>query len=373
MAESFRQLPVPDFGGRRYALDSLKLRIPYDLISVVDENLNGTWVMVNDLTGEVDDRSSRKNSIVRERSGITTSWKLDEMTNIDGRNEVDRFLTVTVPAKLLGGKYFQGINYENAFDVYDALLKEGVATFSKETFMEKSACTDMDFKTDFVLNDDFPTIVNRLKDLTKQSNKKGDGCRTFLKKDNQGIEFSERRTPRFRSQPYLKIYHKSLELMHQSSTFAKTYLNGVDFQNIARIETTVKNKAHVRHLWNIDGLNMKNAVSLPDADIEKAFTSAFRAHLDVQDLEGKTRNRTVNDLSGKDLIIYNSMEMIISSGVEFHEYLDRMLSAFDDKVTRSRQRKLLNNLYEIYKYERGQISDFVNVIDDYLIDILKAA
>ena len=102
------------------SLDSFKLRIPYELVEVLDESLLGTWQYVNDKTGEINPYFNKKNSVTIKDKGKTTRYAIEQQV---GKNkQVNTYLTMLINSKLLESNYLKGITTETISEIYKACL-----------------------------------------------------------------------------------------------------------------------------------------------------------------------------------------------------------------------------------------------------------
>ena len=44
-------------------VDSFKIRIPFELCEIIDVSIIGNWILVNEMTGIIDEADFKKNSI----------------------------------------------------------------------------------------------------------------------------------------------------------------------------------------------------------------------------------------------------------------------------------------------------------------------
>jgi hypothetical protein len=334
-------------GSEPIAVDSFKCRIPLSMVNIKDQSIKGRWIMVHEDSGLVDDGVARYNSIFREQKGnVNVRWGLETQVTEKGRKQND-YLTIGIPSKLLGSNYFQGITSNNVQQVYRELQGMNVASFTYEDFINKSSCTDIDLKKDFVYEGDFVKAIQEIRELVRPSKERGEGCRTFKERMNQGIEFATRQTTSVKTAPYLKIYAKGVELLSNSKKFVNEFLTSEDLKNIIRMETTIKNKAHLELLYGHRESSVKVLMIMPQIDKERAFEHAIDCHLNPP----KARGKSTGDFKPTDWILYNSIKMILQTGADWGKVLESLLQEIDCKVTKARLRKRLNELHTIFLAE----------------------
>lgn len=340
----------------KVSTDSFKLRIPLNLVEVIDITLLGTWQYVNDKTGEVNPYFNKKNSVTIKSKGITTRYGIEQQV---GKNkQVNAFLVILINAKILGKDYFQGFTIENIPQVYKELMAQKVVTFNLSDFLKNSYGTDVDFKKD-VRCKQWDRVVNEMRTISKQSKQKNKGYSYFNQKNNKGIEWSTRKTTSYKSNPYLKVYHKEIELKNNSLEFKNEYLQGQNIDNLVRIETTIKNNAHFRYL-GLPENRLENILSLTDEQKETIMQSALSKHL-----EPRINNlKNNNELKPMEKVLYGYINLSLDSGMSFERGKNLVLKTIDNKTERSRKRKQLDEIYN--KHIKGSKNDLKSIeIDDF--------
>jgi hypothetical protein len=324
------------------SIDSLKIRIPIHQIKIVDESITSKWLLVNEKTGDIDETYFKENSFKVSNNGISIRYGIEKQQT--ARQRIEPFLIILLPSKILCNRYFEGFTATNIEIVYNALISHKVVDFSLKSFLN-AECTDVDFKKDTILDlDTYNTSIKKIIDLAKPSKKKNQGYNIFNSVDNKGIEFSDRRTTFFKSNPYLKIYHKEVELTNNSETFARNYLQEIDIGDVVRIECTVKNKAHFRYL-GINDTKLHSLLELSPEAKKTIMSSILAKHLEPR------INEIVNkaEIKPNDRILYNFIISLMKSGFSFQTVRDVIaISGIDDKNTRYRKRKELNYIYDSY-------------------------
>jgi len=296
--------------------------------------------LVNESTGEIDSQEFKKNAYKISENGISMRFGLEKQ--ITASQVVEEYLTILLPSKVLGSRYFEGITSQNVSKVYDYIQSKQVVSFSLDTFLNQSACTDVDFKKDTKYQN-LDVLLPYLQQRTRLSNKKGEGCRMYLAKENQGIEWSDRRTTSFKSNPYLKIYNKALELKHQSKTFRETYLRDMDFSDVVRIETTIKNKKHFKAL-GVDDTSLRALLILPEERKNAFIFDASKKHLE----ERKRADFKQSDISPMDAILLSIITQAMESGRSYGIIKSLALDNLPDAQSRRRMNKKLDTIYRAY-------------------------
>lgn len=332
------------------SVDSLKLRIPINQVKILDSTIRERWFFVSE-SGEIDpdtfkekalNRYADNQEIIKIRFGIEKQRTASEI--------VEEFLTILLPSKILQGKYFEGITLSNVNSVYDTLMAMGVVSFTLDTFLHGSACTDVDFKKDFIYNN-IDNLITGLSANVCPSKNKGDGIRSFKKSDNKGIEFNERKTSRFTTRPFLKVYHKGIELTTlKRKPFTNTYLQGIEIYDLCRIETTVKNKKHFR-LLGIQDTTLQGILSISQENLNKIISKAVQSNLEPR----ITPFRTPNELTPNKQMIYNLIFELLRKGSDYNTIRLIALNGIADKSARSKKGKEIDQVYD--KHIRGNKVD----------------
>jgi len=325
----------------KYTVDSFKIRIPYEFITIVNPSLEGQWIAVNTETSEIDPFVFRKNSYHVNDKGIKVKYAIQEMRL--GKGGVEKFLVILINSKTLKEKYLQGITKENIKEVYNYLISQEIAKFSFDDFM-KSEVTDVDFKRDIVRSDtemvinSFYSVTNEiLKQLTKK----------HLTKDNKGIEWSKR-SETDSSKPFFKIYHKGLELKKHSVEFYENYIldsEPDDLDYLLRIEFTIKNKAHFKR-FEITDTTLKSILEISQDKRAEMLQSIAKKYLDIYEIKPV---KIKTKLNPNDRIILTAMNLIVDAKIYS---MEPMIKVFVDQIEnrsqKSQKKKELTILYETH-------------------------
>lgn len=266
------------------SIDSLKVRIPLEKVKLINPLLIGDYSLIQNSTGEVlSDDDFKQNAPCFNHNGIKTYYKIEKQ--VTKKQTVDEFCTVLLSSKVLGSRYFEGIQNSTLFDVYESLQNQNFVNFSLNDFVE-GEITDIDVKYDFVPNEQATDFVTTLYNGAKLVKKAVHGCSVYKKDDNCGIQFALRKTDCFKKAPYLKFYEKIRELNFKSTIFNESYLKGkVQLPpELMRCETTIKNKKHLA-LLGADGNTLGYTLDNINLISENAFRYAFRQHINFSNIE----------------------------------------------------------------------------------------
>jgi hypothetical protein len=339
------------------SIDSLKIRIPLPEVQILEPTLKEHWldakynpdtdVVVFDADeecsseGEITYTQAFKNRAYRvKQNGISTKYAIQKQRTNFNNTATAEFLIINATSKLLEGRYFEGITSSNIRVVYDALMAQKVVYLSFESFVSGS-CTDIDFKKDICTND-VERLLKFMSSRAIPSSKKGYGYELYERRENQGIEFSHREATAFKTNPYLKIYDKALELTYNSKEFSESFLADTDYSRKVRVEVTIKNKQHFRQ-YGIFDTTLANIVEIPKEVKESMIRTAMKAHLypPVREVEKSS------GVKPEDQFLLNAIKLFMDQGLSFVLIVNALTSNLD-KSSRSRKKKRLEDIYILH-------------------------
>ena len=239
-----------------------------------------------------------RNWLVKEFKGYSTRWQI-RYQNLE-RGMPKKFLTILMSSKILEENYFEGLSIDNHKNVYQKLISMKVAFFDYDSFIN-AECTDIDFRKDIkttMLRDLIPMLVSS----ARTSHLSGTGIRSFQKKENMGVQWSDRKGATLKN-PYLKIYHKTIELNNNSIEFKNEYLFDFNISNIVRAEFTLKDKKHLRK-YNIQSQKFIDLLKLSQEKKTSILSKIVNIHLMPRFIKP---DRPLKQLSPTDLIFYNML------------------------------------------------------------------
>jgi len=239
---------------------------------------------------------------------------------------------------MIGKRYLEGITADTLQAVYDYVIGTGLVSFTLESFINAQV-TDTDIKKDFT-NTEGLSILSRLLEQAIPR-KEGRAATVFKQKYNQGIQWNDRRTDKFMTQPYLKIYNKWADFESNSVTFADAFGISVD-SHYWRVETTIKNRQHWK-AHKVTDTTLQNIINLDQSKQSDIMTTALKAHL-----EPTTRIRAKADnerLSPQDTITANTIYFLTELGQTFGA-IERTLLQGLDRVNKSKHKTKLKAIYD---------------------------
>lgn len=337
-----------------FSIDSLKLRIPIQKVEIIEPTLKGNWIKaaISVDTGEIieDPEKFKTKAFGVEKKGIKTKYMCQKISN--GRT-VEDFLCILFNSKLLKGRYLEGITAENVGIVHDELIKQNVISVSFEDFLN-GICTDIDFKADYELKEkeSFDDLLTNLDNLTTKTADREKGNRIFRQKGNYGIEWSKRQFSS-NSNPYVKVYHKSIELLFNSSIFYQEYIKEMN-QNLVRVEWTLKGKKHAEGFtYHREGENRLevafndmrfiNLLSLTDYHKYQMSIQIMSKHIEGLIKMTKDTKDTLNPI---DLLIQNALKYFKANNLHLYESV-KILTEGMNKRSRWQYKKKIEELWAI--------------------------
>ncbi len=320
-------------------IDSFKLRIPYIFVEIINYKLEASLTTTYE-GGEIDAENFKRNSLKFKENGISTRFAVERLP-IDSKGGTRKYLTMLINSKLLKSRYLEGITDSNIEIVHKALMDYDVARFDLKTMLE-GFVTDVDFKTDFTSEmEEFLHLKDFFRINARQSNKLNQGYRPFNDKVNQGMQFSTRDTRAYKTNPFIKMYHKELELKYNSTDFYEKYLKGQNIKNLGRFETTIKNNAHMKTL-GIKSNTLSNLLNLEDSFKKSILSKTINAHLETNIKQIKIKQ----GMTPLDEMLHNLIVMQMKQGMTFERIRDFALSTFTEKSRKSKAKGKFNEIYE---------------------------
>lgn len=322
------------------SVDSLKVRIPLSDVTILDKSLFGEKHLVDAYSGEVE-KEFKQNRYKVQSNGITTSFGIE--SQITASQKVKEYFVILLNSKILQDRYFEGLCMDTIETAYLRIQSLGVAKFSYDAFLDAEG-TDVDIKQDEV-NSSFDDTLKILHLHAKPSKVLGMGCNVFSKPTNKGIEFCKRETAS-PSVPFLKFYHKGLELINGSKLFYSKYLVDldIDVSNLVRVETTVKNKKHFRR-FGVNDTSLRSIMSLKQDKLKEILKHSIETHL-----EKRMPNTEINDngLKPADRVYFNTISILIQRGMNYNLIRESLVQGIDNASSKTLTRKKLDSIYNSY-------------------------
>ena len=328
---------------KKISIDSLNLRIPLSEVELIGDNIGKIHTTVNKETGESFE-DFKKHSEKYNYKGVSVHWRLEDQYD---KGIVIPYLVILVSSKILRERYFEGITKDNSKLVYDNITELGIAKFTYESFL-KAQCTDVDFKKDIYCKS-FGDVIEQIQKISKSSPLSNRGYNSLNKRKkgiliNQGLEFGKRKTAST-AYPFLKFYHKYIELVYSSGEFYRAYIEplNLDIANLIRTEFTIKNKTHFLK-YKIENTGIENILNLDQSTLESIMNDILGIHLDkrVKVIEVKTKT------SMRDNYVIQSLYWSIKNGMSYDQ-IKNSISVSNIKDSSQAKRRFYAYLDNLYK------------------------
>lgn len=324
-----------------WKVDSLKIRIPIENVSIIDGGLNEVVMRVSQRTGEILDEKM-ETSTRSDVDGVRTAFSITR--EYSNGKRLETFLTILVNAKMLGGRYFEGITEKTIESVYQYIIDLRRVSFSFSDFV-KAECVDIDVRMDFECEDlAIESVFKRLQENYIHRNKIDTGILLHRTRNRiTGIQFNKRNTTSFLTSPFVKIYNKKADSdSDKHHLFFSHYGISVP-SNIWRTEYTIKNKKHLRHLGM--GNKLIEVVSTSQAVFSKGIEKTMSALLNPR--QKSVENVESVNIAPRDKMMLNALATIADCGKSM-EYAKRQILGGLSGSNRTKNTKYLNQLCEDY-------------------------
>ncbi len=367
-------------------IDSLSIAIPFEKVAILDSRLGALKQTIYTETGELEnDEKINTRIVIVNPNGITTRYEKKELQYGFERKIV---LNITLPAKLLKGRYFEGININNIYEIYKSYMRMKIVKFSFIDMMH-SRPSDIDISRNFrntpeTFNSVLDTIItNLLPGKAVYVNDKFEKKSDIGGLTNLGLEINKRDKAR-PSVPHLILYYKHVELLTKSRVFYLKFLEKnyprKEIKNLARIEYTIKGSKHFDRLINMGLLESKPTTLIELLNIEP-YRFTYIINSGVMDYIRNPFNnnnivKTMKELSPTDRILLNFMSKLImykESSLEIMQVLEEF-NPITEAQTKSRQKKKLNYLLDLLFVETPALKTIENKnkeVNEFFNDLLK--
>lgn len=336
-------------------IDSLRLFIPIERVEVHNPKLTQQYVRYFQDIDQFDDVVEDPKPISERENGITQGFYIKGVITGKDRKQ-QQYLFIKINAKMLKGKYFQGITASNVNDVYDYLMECGHVSFTFDNFLN-SYYTDLDICYDKQLEEKHlkPTVLTIKNHVIHPNylNYKSSGTGTTLKFNTR-----ENGKP---TKPHIQMYDKTAELEFNSYIFKNKFLKGVEIpKSILRLEYTVKNAKH-RQSLKLEAKTLKELLTTSQDKLKSVISSG------IPNYTYKMKKSPKTNQGIKDHIINKAFEVMI---MENNMGLESFLAFANDIGGRDRKSKCKAKIKDIWdSFENEDKKSQNDEIDAYLKDI----
>ena len=333
-------------------VDSLKLRIPFSKITILNSDIVDKIGVYNCATGEELEEPKARNwyriAKSNDKGESLYSYKYEILNITLDKGITDKYLCIQLNSKILQRDYFDGITESNLKLAYDRLMSDKVVSFSYEA-LTLSEVTDVDFKKD-IINKDFKKATEVLYEMSKSYKQAKKGANIFREAKGKGIgiEWSNRQTAT-PSNPFLKLYSKAVQCTFDKKMipFYREYLkDGTEqVEDRIRIEFTIKNKKHFRK-YGIESCRLIDILRLTEERKELIRKDMISIHLHsriAQSIEPK------EGLNPTEAIHYSTMSyMVENTMLSKEDIVKQHIEFVVEKGARYRAKKKLNDIYDTH-------------------------
>jgi len=271
------------------SIDSIDVKIPFDKVNVLDQNLLHCWERVNTGTGDIAKNSKSSPSTLFDNNlySIVFKVKHEPFKDLKGETTTKPYLVILLTSKVLHSNYLQGITKDNSEDVLQWINDSKIVKIQDDDFYLNSRCSNIDTKIDFNLDDDdddWHSFLSSIIQVVRPSKLSDIGYRKFTyqsddgKKHTNGIYLGSQKGLSV-SRPFVRMYHKTLQLYQMNRSFVEAYLNDSKLVKNYRIEMNIKNKKHLKSL-SIDDNSFKGIVTMSQKKKKEIMGNGVVNHLE---------------------------------------------------------------------------------------------
>lgn len=333
--------------------DSFSLKIPFLDCEIIDKRLTSQTCIYYESLDLIDCELNPPKPIIIQYQGITVRIGLNEIPLLNPITKVKtltKFINLTVSAKLLKQRYFEGINRSNIEILYNEFISFKIFTCSFQTFLN-GYISDVDICINRYSNSPI-AFEDSLDVLTAQTGTKSKFLHKVSECQNLGLAFNKRAFAK-PSIPFIKFYHKEFELLTKSAEFYNKFLfpkYASQIKNLTRVEVTIKNYDHKKRLkkFNIcdDFKTLNEFLLIKEKDLYNIIVFSINSYI-----ETKPRQKAPN-LSPTDHIIFELIQNCLLAGMDYKTISNLVLSfkgstQQSTDVARSRMRKKIKDLFDL--------------------------
>lgn len=323
-----------------FEIDSFRIKIPYDLCTIYSTELEQLYLTINSNTSEI--VNERLNNRINVGTEYMKLWiqvayqnakinsKLQNGNYTKTRVAPKKYIIVNIHSKLLKDRYLDRITMDNIESIYDSIMSYKQFYCDFHTFIN-SDVLDIDFCRNVVI-DNWKSVAKYILEYVKPSKQTHKGINVFRKKDNVGMQFGQR-DKGTKTLPYIKIYHKYLELTTRSKVFTDMYLDNaihID-KNLFRVEYTLRDKKHYSY-YGINNSQLVTFLNLNSVKKESIASHMFSLYFSDGIYSLKKSNRInvgtkyseIGIQTPSDFYIY-SMLRVLQDNVDFRVNLETII------------------------------------------------
>lgn len=342
-----------------FEIDSFRIKIPYQDCKILSNELDQLYLTINSNTSEiVNERLNNRINVGTDYMKLwiqVRSYNALVQTKHKGTyaNLPQKYIVITVHSKLLRSLYLDRITLQNVHLIYDAIMEYKVFYCTRKTFLN-SDVLDIDFCRNVQIPN-WPECKSYIIEHLRRTRELNRGCYEFKSKDNVGLQFGTRDKSTY-TNPYIKIYHKYLELTTKSKQFSEMYLNSaIDIPNdLFRVEYTLRDKKHYKR-YDL-GSRLIDMLSIPNHKKEYIASHMFSYQFDsgiYKTNEPRKKPKLKKEFldmgikTSSDMLVYLLLQSIKNYG-DMHYNLELLFDEIDSaQFPRSTRKRLQNRFNDI--------------------------
>jgi hypothetical protein len=323
-------------------VDSSRLSIPLKDCRIIDTNLIDRIQIqtINADTGVLVKESGKNGmpTVIENADGTYLKfWKENQFFYSEGKKIPTLYITFLVNSKHLTKGYFNAITIDTLPQIYEYILSFNIVHFEYKHLLN-SRYNDTDICVDFITSQDsFKKLKTSLK---SQSLHPQLWFEAKNQPNNSGIWTPTQKEPRDNAtskKPFVKLYSKSEDFLFKSTEFSNKYFTLNDHKDKYRIEATIKNAEHKRHL----GIgNSKTFGEFLKLDLQLLLQQIVKEYF----VKESPFIASSNELTPTDKLIINLMNDLIQRGANKNE----LFTLFDLKdISRQARLKLKEKYHKL--------------------------
>ena len=347
-------MPITD----KPKLDSFRVYIPIENISIIDKRLNTSYVKYYHEIELVDEVINDEKSLIVGHADATTKYQIMQRLFNNENREV---LCILVKSKILEDNYLSGITKDNIKELYNIIINQKVVYFTIEEFMA-SKITDIDICIDYSADQyNVSQIIKQISKMVVYPNYK----HHFETKTGESLVLNKREkaTP---SKPHFKVYDKFAEMNNNSAEFRDNHIGDAEFNRLKqryggliRLEYTIKNKKHLNRL-GLKFNDLRDVLNMSDKMMTEIVESGLHNYIN------KNKMNKDKEQSTTDTIISNLIDILVIEGYG-EETIKSVCEDIENSSQRSKWKKRIKNLMN--KTVDQETLNKNNKVEEFLVKI----
>ncbi|MCZ8168765.1 hypothetical protein [Flavobacterium sp.] len=335
-------------------IDSLTLFVELEKIKVIDYKLITPFQVYYEDTAEIIEDLNPPKPIYIDSNAIRFRFSKVFWTH-PKTNETKEMVCITITAKMLRERYFEGINKDNIKDICEYINSHNIISIDLETLLNANV-NDVDICMNYRLEfKAYQSALKMLYDMVKPSKKHA--VELYPRNENQrineniGLSYSRRETAKIGT-PFIKFYNKAYELVNNSVDFYNLYIfpqlrYGLTLKNLIRKEITIRNAQHKasllkkRLVTSTDKLQTLNDfLQLKQKELDLIINVQLKTYYE------KKQFSVSSELTSIEKVLSYYMFELVERGMD-KVMLQYPLKMIDCKVNRSRTKKKLEQIMDL--------------------------